>query len=123
MTATLALLTAVPTSASAAATPARDQPVGTQTAATTASTVHGCPFEDFCIYSGTNFTGTKEQFFACQQFDFVPFVGHGSWVNNQTTGTKAAFYNQNKTFENFTAPAFAENSNKDWTNVFYVVPC
>ena len=118
-----ALLTAVPTSAAAAATPARQSTAGTQVIPATASAVHGCPFEDFCIYSGANYTGTMKAFFRCQQFDFVPFVGTGSWVNNQTAGTKAAFYDENKTFKNFTDAAFAQNPSKNWTNVFYVVPC
>jgi hypothetical protein len=121
-TAALAMLAAIPVSASAAATPVRQSPVVTQMAAATA-TIHGCRFQDFCIYSGTNFTGTRKDFFFCQQFDPVPFVGNGSWVNNQTAGTRAAFYSANKTFQNFTAPAFSQNPSKNWTPVFFVVPC
>ena len=118
-----ALLTAAPTSASAAASPARQSAAGTQMAAATATTVLGCPSGHFCIYSGTNFSGTMMEFSSCQHFHFVPFVGHGSFVNNQADGTRAAFYDENKTFLNFTAPAFSLNADKNWTNVFYVIIC
>jgi hypothetical protein len=113
------LLAAVPTSASAAAAPARLS----QMATVTAAAVHGCPSGDFCIYPGTDFTGTMTAFSRCQQFHFIPFVGTGSFVNNQADGTRAAFYDQNKLFLNFTAPAYAQNANKNWTSVFYVIIC
>ena len=121
--ATSALLTAAPTSASAATIPARQSAAGTQMATATATTVLGCPSGDFCIYSGTNFSGTMMEFSRCQHFHFVPFVGLGSFVNNQTDGTRAAFYDENKLFLNFTAPAYAQNANKNWTSVFYVIIC
>jgi len=113
-----ALVTAVPTSASAAAAPARQSAAIVNPAA-----VHGCPSGDFCIFSEPNFAGTEMDFTRCQQFHFIPFVGTGSFVNNQDDGIRAAFYNSDKTFLNFTAPAYTQNASKNWTNVFYVVNC
>jgi hypothetical protein len=115
------MMLAVPASASAA--PASAGSV-TQTASApgTGADIHGCPFLDFCAYPSPNFQGTPKLMEQCR-FYTLPFIGEGSWINNQTSGTRAAFYNANHGFLNFTAPAFAADSAKNWDNVFFVKPC
>jgi|SRR5215471_10664074 len=120
------LLLALPASASAASAPSSASPAVAQSAGSQADpadvAIHGCPFLYFCAYSGTNFTGSVIPMLNCQLYT-MPFAGEGSWVNNQTRGTRAEFLGSRGQLLNFTAPAPSQNASKNWTNVFFVKPC
>jgi hypothetical protein len=88
---------------------------------TSASTVHGCPYYYFCAYSGANFTGTKIQMYYCQFYN-MPFAGTGSWVNNQTPGTRARFYDYYYNLKATTAGAYSTGT-YNWTPIYHVKPC
>lgn len=106
--------------ASASSRPDVGQSVATALIAN--NTVHGCPFYYFCAYSGTNYSGTKIQMYFCQFYN-MPFVGNGSWVNNQTPGTRAGFYDFYYNRIYLTAGAYSQSGSYNWTPVFHVKPC
>ena len=128
LTVVLSALLATTVSASASTGSAgSQQAVAAQTsgssaqAVITATTQHGCPYLYFCAFSGTNFTGTKIQMYYCQFYN-MPFVGTGSWVNNQTPGTRAKFYDLYYNLKFTTAGAYSTGT-YNWTPIFYVKPC
>jgi hypothetical protein len=86
-----------------------------------AGTAHGCPYYYFCAFSGRNFTGTKIQMYYCQ-FYTMPFSGTGSWVNNQTPGTRAKFYDAYYNLKATTAGAYSTGT-YNWTPIYHVKPC
>jgi len=88
------------------------------------ATVHGCPFLAFCAYSGTNFTGTVlPPMIDCNVDVFMPFAHFGSFVNNQTSGTRATFKDSNHNVINRTLGAYTESASFNWGPVFYVQAC
>jgi len=115
----LALLVAIQVPASAAAPGGGQQAAVTQTVATQAvavmeATSHGCPFLGFCIYSGTNFSGSTLVLFSCV-LSSISLVGKGSWVDNERQGTRATFYlRSGGTF--VTPPAPTQSASYDFTN-------
>ena len=48
----------------------------------------GCPYYYFCAYSGERFTGDWILQKDCWVERYIPWTGHGSWINNQTRGTQ-----------------------------------
>ncbi|MFK4208950.1 peptidase inhibitor family I36 protein [Streptomyces sp. NPDC030920] len=77
----------------------------------------------FCAYSGQNFGGSEIKMHSCQSYG-IPWDGNGSWINDQTPGTKARFY-RNEGSLLYTTPApYASNWNcSTWTNVHTIRPC
>ncbi len=138
LTFALATVIASSGSASAQAPSARQSPyVQAQKTAPTASndahsaatgvvpnaTIDGCAFKWFCAYPSTNFGGTPIKMFDCGVDVFIPFVGNGSWINNQTSGTRARFKDANHNVIAVTPGAFSADTSQDWTPVFYVQAC
>jgi hypothetical protein len=81
-----------------------------------------CFVGDFCVWSGVNRTGAFLAKYLCSPFS-IPWVSDGSWLNNQTGGAKARFYNGSGTLI-FTTPAPVSSDNSyDWSLVFTVDPC
>ena len=95
----------------------------TATAITPNATIHGCEFQWFCAYPGTNFTGTPIKMFDCNVDVFMPFANFGSFVNNQTAGTRATFKDSNHNVINRTLGAYTESASFNWGPVFYVQAC
>jgi hypothetical protein len=59
----------------------------------------------------------------CQSYG-IPWVGNGSWINDQTPGTRARFYNDNGTLIYTTPAPYSYNDNySTWTNVHTIRPC
>lgn len=84
-----------------------------------------CPYENFCIYQGTHFTGTYANYFYCNIYNPILklFTGTGSWKNNQIAGVKAYFYGPTVNLIYTTAAAYSNNANYNWTPVYYVEAC
>jgi hypothetical protein len=77
----------------------------------------------FCAYSGTSFQGSEIQMYYCQSYG-IPWSGNGSWINDQTPGTTARFYNNAGTRIYTTPPPYSYNTNySSWTNVHTIRPC
>jgi hypothetical protein len=83
----------------------------------------GCPYKDFCAFSGTGFTGTKIEMYYCEYYG-IPFGGTGSYVNNQTPGTEAAAYGASYNLLWRTGPApWVSTGGVNWAPVYTVLPC
>jgi hypothetical protein len=49
-----------------------------------------CPYYFFCAYRDQYFQGDDWRFEdSCGLRTYIPWTGHGSWINNQTPGTQA----------------------------------
>ena len=90
--------------------------------AASACTHSGAAFHHFCAYSGTGFTGSTIDMFSCGRYS-IPWVGNGSWDNNQTTGVRARMYNSAGNLIFTTPPAHSSDRSGDWTHVFSVRNC
>jgi hypothetical protein len=90
---------------------------------TAARAAASCPYLHFCVYSGKNFRGTMHPMKSCtwHRTHFLP----ASWVNNQTTGTRARFYD-NRLNLLYTTPGAYSLDSDSWTlglYTFYFRPC
>jgi hypothetical protein len=47
-----------------------------------------CAYYYFCAYSGERQTGDSIHMYDCGVYNYIPWVSTGSWVNNQTRGTR-----------------------------------
>ncbi len=95
----------------------------TASAATSAATTaaEACPYEYFCIYGGPNFTGKMYALYYCHDYP-VAFPGVGSWINNQTPGTRAVIsYRDGSKYITIGAPEYS--SSWYWPSVADVKPC
>ncbi|MCX4822644.1 hypothetical protein OG883_22640 [Streptomyces sp. NBC_01142] len=88
-----------------------------------AGTRAACPYENFCMWTGTGFTGTQYNLWQCQTYALSNWNGPGSWSNNQTPGTRARFLDRYRNTIYTTPGAYANNGNYNWAPVWYVVPC
>ncbi|MEV6393830.1 peptidase inhibitor family I36 protein [Streptomyces sp. NPDC051907] len=82
-----------------------------------------CPYEDFCMFTGTDFTGDQFNLWQCGTYDLQNWNGPGSWINNQTPGTQAQFLDQAGTVIDVTPGAYSDSPYYDWAPVWHVVPC
>lgn len=76
-----------------------------------------CSEGHLCIVDGR---GRRYDYYRCGRYGFDG-VGDGTFNNNQTTGTRARFYNQNGT-ERWSHVAKGSGT-ASWTPVFAVEPC
>jgi hypothetical protein len=114
----LALLLALVASPAEARTAPQTR-AGTAAARAAAS----CPYLHFCVFSGKNFQGTMHPMKSCtwHRTHFLP----ASWVNNQTSGTRARFYD-NRLNLLYTTPGAYSLDADSWTlglYTFYFRPC
>ncbi|UFQ14133.1 MULTISPECIES: peptidase inhibitor family I36 protein [Streptomyces] len=82
-----------------------------------------CPAGNFCLFSGPDFTGSQFNLYRCDTYSLQGWEGHGSWVNNQTPGTRAQFLDQNHNVIHTTPGAYSASTHHDWTPVWYVRNC
>lgn len=92
---------------------AAGEPIRTQAA---------CPFEYFCMYRGTLYTGGQWNLWACGTYSLTDWVGVGSYTNNQTRGTWASMRDINFNVVTW-SEAFDFNRYYNWEPIWYVVPC
>lgn len=82
-----------------------------------------CPYGDFCMFTGTGFTGSQFNLYTCGTYDLSNWNGNGSYDNNQTPGTAAKMLDRNYNVIDTTPGAYWLQSTYDWTPVWHVVPC
>ncbi|MCQ8770437.1 peptidase inhibitor family I36 protein [Streptomyces telluris] len=82
-----------------------------------------CPAQNFCMFSGTSFTGSQFNLYRCDTYALSNWEGHGSWINNQAPGTRAQFLDQNSNVIYTTPGAYSASSSQDWTPVSYIRNC
>jgi hypothetical protein len=85
----------------------------------------GCPYYYFCAYQLTDLHGATIWAYYCNTA--VPigsWAGEGSYVNNQTSGTKAKFLDNNWNFMYYSRPAYAaQYNNVSWLPVRAISAC
>lgn len=89
-----------------------------------AGTVHGCAYYQFCTYGTRDYSGMVDRISSCTWH-----ISHGfftAYVNNQTPGTRARFYDYYRNFVGISVPAFYQDAN--FGNVLghqthYIRPC
>lgn len=85
-----------------------------------------CPFYYFCAWNDINGFGTQQNFTTCGdplELNGSGWNSYGSWMNNQTTGTKAYFENKSFQVIGSSTPALSLNGSFNWYPVWYVDPC
>jgi hypothetical protein len=87
-----------------------------------------CAAYYFCIFSGTDYESFVSEpqinLTACGNKYLLTYSGEGSYINNQSSGTKSTWYAQNKTTVLYVTPgAFVENPEVNWSPVYYVEAC
>ncbi|MFJ1753568.1 hypothetical protein [Kitasatospora sp. NPDC088134] len=101
---------------------ARDLGAPAPRTATSLAAPSSCGSYTFCAYSGENFTGTVKRQKLCSEPMSIPWVGNGSWSNNQSSGTRARMYNGSTLI--YTTPgAYSEDRSGSWTSVSKVDAC
>ncbi|MGK5640144.1 peptidase inhibitor family I36 protein [Streptomyces sp. URMC 126] len=91
--------------------------------AATPAAAADCPSQNLCLFTGPDFTGTQFNIYRCDTYALSNWEGYGSWINNQSPGTRAQFLDQNKNVVYTTPGAYSAASSYDWTPVWYVRNC
>ncbi|GGY18962.1 MULTISPECIES: peptidase inhibitor family I36 protein [Streptomyces] len=55
----------------------------------------GCTPGYFCIYTGTDYTGTMFRMYHCAEYNLNNWNGVGSWINDNTGGAHALIQDRN----------------------------
>ncbi|WP_405439441.1 peptidase inhibitor family I36 protein [Streptomyces avidinii] len=94
-------------------------------AASPAEAAVACPYEYFCAYPQPGFGGTPIMLRQCNDVRYIPWTtNNGSWINNQTPGTRARFILAGERGDAYTYGAYsAVSSGIDWNTVLYIDPC
>ncbi|MFI6102993.1 peptidase inhibitor family I36 protein [Streptomyces sp. NPDC051310] len=82
-----------------------------------------CPAQNFCMFTGPDFTGAQFNLYRCATYTLENWTGDGSWINNQTPGTRAQFLDRNRNVIHTTPGAYSASSRYNWDPVWYVVNC
>jgi hypothetical protein len=90
------------------------------------SPAYACAYRHMCAYHYINYAGEGNDVIdmeKCGQRWYIPWVGRGSWINNQTPGTRARFYDTAGNL-GWTSPgAYTSDPNCDWGWVGTILPC
>ncbi|WP_433349485.1 hypothetical protein [Micromonospora sp. CA-111912] len=86
------------------------------------STMLSCLYLYFCAFSGSYYTGSVIDMYNCSPYS-IPWSSSGSWKNNQSSGTRAKFYNSSGGLLFTTPGASSEDAVYSWSPVYNVVPC
>ena len=101
----------------------RDVQVGTGN-----GSIGTCPLGDFCMYTGTGYTGTMFAFGHCENYSLSQWNGNGSWVNNQTVGNSYSTYAKvlgasGQQIDSLSPYAPYWNASYNWSPAWGVKPC
>ncbi|GLY82104.1 hypothetical protein Airi02_000360 [Actinoallomurus iriomotensis] len=80
------------------------------------------PVGTFCAFQYPAYKGHIITMVACQTRD-IPWNGSGSWINNQTPGTRARMYNARVQLIYTTPGAYSSDVSGNWTPVTTVSNC
>jgi hypothetical protein len=82
-----------------------------------------CAYGHLCgAADGAGGNGATFDYYYCGYYELPGLVGDGHWINNQTSGTVAYFYNSDGSFRWATGGAYSTGT-ASWTPVWYVSPC
>ncbi|MFJ6778626.1 hypothetical protein [Streptomyces yangpuensis] len=93
-------------------------------AASPAEAAVACPYEYYCAYPQPGFGGDPIMIWRCDDVRYVPWSGtNGSWINNQTPGTRARFIFAGGSSA-YTYGAYSSvSSGVNWSTVYHIDPC
>jgi hypothetical protein len=77
-----------------------------------------CPYYYFCAYRG----GDVLSYYYCND-QYMPWTGYGSYVNNQTPGTRATFKNSGHGSIGTSCAAYCAVGSINWSPIYYIDPC
>lgn len=87
-----------------------------------AGTVEDCDYYQFCTYGTYDYAEMIDRMSSCTWH-----ITHGwifvAYVNNQTPGTRARFYDKNRKLITYTMPAFYKGSTPVGFETHYIRPC
>jgi hypothetical protein len=88
----------------------------------------GCPYEYFCAYRGGFYSGSVEEgsqmnYYYCNDPLPMYWSTEGSYINDQTDGTRAYWYGISGQVVYITPGAPASNPEVNWTPVYTIDPC
>jgi hypothetical protein len=83
---------------------------------------HGCNYYELCLYAEPDFEVMVARMSSCVFHD-VRTKFFSSYVNNQTAGTRGAFYDGDLNRITFTQPAYYEGTTRFGLTTMYVRPC
>lgn len=81
-----------------------------------------CDYGHFCAFSDTGWTGYVIDMYQCAEWE-IPWTWHGSWINNQTRGTRAQFRSSDHVTRWADSGAYSADGDADWSWVWYLKPC
>lgn len=81
-----------------------------------------CNYYHMCAYENQNFSGDTIDMYNCGNYS-IPWSDRGSWINNQSTGTRAQFKSSDNVTRWTSAGAYTNDPNADWSWVWYVQNC
>jgi hypothetical protein len=88
-----------------------------------AAAAASCPYKYFCAYPEPNFGGTPlPPMYNCTEY-YIPWTSIGSWINNQTPGTRAQFKSSDHVTRWTDSGAYDSDASADWNWVYWVKPC
>lgn len=90
--------------------------------AATPNSLLDCPHYYICLFQNQNYTGDVISAYACGVYVQIPFANYGSWINNQSSGTVAGFYDYYYN-DTPTAPAYSAETSFDWEPYYNVKAC
>jgi len=82
----------------------------------------GCPVGNFCIYTGTNYTGRVFWLYYCREYSLTRWNDFGSFFNNNSGGAHGYIRNQDHSLRLDTAPG-EKASVYDFKPVWYITAC
>ncbi|MER5771620.1 hypothetical protein [Streptomyces sp. NPDC001985] len=81
-----------------------------------------CGYGHMCAYKERNYVGNTIDMVRCADYR-IPWVTRGSWINNQTTGTRARFKSSDGVVRWTSPGAYSVDPNADWSWVHWVRNC
>ncbi|RJQ66549.1 hypothetical protein D5S17_35135 [Pseudonocardiaceae bacterium YIM PH 21723] len=91
----------------------------------TAPLAAACAYKHMCAYKWTGFVGDGDDFidmYKCED-RWIPWTTMGSWINNQTKGTRAQFKDRSRIVRFTSDPAYSSDASAPWDWVGWVKPC
>ncbi|WP_143047038.1 hypothetical protein [Amycolatopsis xylanica] len=76
----------------------------------------------FCAYSRPTHLGDSIDMYHCQKYSLPGWSGVGSWINAQSSGTRARFYGKSGNLL-YTTPVPNSFDDYNWSPVWTIRPC
>jgi hypothetical protein len=82
-----------------------------------------CDQGNFCAFRQQNYNGDVLRYYYCADKLSMPWAGYGSYLNNQTGGVSAHFYDSTAAYMYDSLAAVYGSPTFNWTPVYWIKPC